>query len=388
MDFIEGLPPSGSANALLVVVDKLSKYAHFIPLRHPFTAATVARLFMHHVYRLHGMPLVIISDRDRIFTSAFWKSFFSIAGTSLHMSSAYHPQTDGQTERVNQCLETYLRCFAHACPAKWGQWVSLAEFWYNSSPHSSLGRSPFEVLYGFPPRHFGLVPPDATPITDLNGWLEERTVMHSLVQQHLSRAQLRMKRQADKLRSERQFSVGDWVFLKLQPYVQSSLARRANQKLSFRFFGPYKILARVGAVAYKLELPSSSTIHPVFHVSQLKASHGTHPVTNELPDELVQLQVPQAILDRRWTSGSSPVEEVLVQWSRIPPSLATWELLVPLQQRFPRVPAWGHAGSQGEGIVSTSSPDGHSEDSQANEQARPVRKRRPNTKVTGPEWEA
>lgn len=190
------------------------------------------------------------------------------------MSTTYHPQTDGQTERVNQCLETFLRCFAHACPSKWVQWVSLAEFWYNSSFHSSLGRSPFEVLYGFPPRHFGLVPPEATPVSDLRNWLEERSVMQSLIQQHLSRAQIRMKRQADKHRCERQFTVGDSVYLKLQPYVQSSLAKHANQKLSFCFFGPFKILEKISAVAYKLQLSPSSAIHPVFHVSQLKASHG------------------------------------------------------------------------------------------------------------------
>jgi transposase InsO family protein len=182
MDFMEGLPRSGAADALLVVVDKLSKYAHFIPLRHPFTAATVARLFLDNIYRLHGMPLAIISDHDRVFTSAFWKSLFSLIGTSLRMSTAYHPQTDGQTERVNQCLETFLRCFAHACPSKWVHWVPLAEFWYNSSYHSSLGHSPFEVLYGFPPRHFGLVPPEATPVADLRSWLEERSVMQSLIQ--------------------------------------------------------------------------------------------------------------------------------------------------------------------------------------------------------------
>jgi hypothetical protein len=117
------------------------------------------------------------------------------------MSTAYHPQTYGQTELVNQCLETFLRCFAHACPAKWVHWVSLMEFWYNSSFHSSLGRSPFEVLYGFPPRHIGIVPLDATPVSDLNSWLYERAVMQSLIKQHLSRAQIRMKCQADKHRS-------------------------------------------------------------------------------------------------------------------------------------------------------------------------------------------
>jgi hypothetical protein len=185
--------------------------------------------------------------------------------------------------------------------------------------------------------------------------------------------------------------VDDWVFLKVQPYVQSSLANRANQKLSFRFFGPYKILERIGAAAYKLALPSSSSVHPVFHVSQLKAFHGKQPVTADLPDELVQFQVPQAILDRRWTTGDVPVEEVLVQWSLMPPSLATWELLVPLQQRFPRAPAWGHVGSKGKRIVNTSATDTlvpPEETTTTGEQARPVHKRRPNVRITGQEWEA
>ncbi|XP_066341686.1 uncharacterized protein [Miscanthus floridulus] len=177
--------------------------------------------------------------------------------------------------------------------------------------------------------------------------------MHSLIQQHLSHAQTGMKCQADKHRSERQFAIGDWVFLKLQLYVQSSLAKRANQKLSFRFFGSYKILDKIGAVAYRLQLPPSSSIHAVFHISQLKASHGQQVVTDVLLDELVPFQVPQAILDRRLSTGDPPAAEVLIQWSRMPPSLATWELLVPLKQRFPRAPAWGHAGSKGEGIIFT-----------------------------------
>lgn len=117
MDFIEGLPQSGSSNAILVIVDKYSKYAHFVLLRHPFQAAGIAKLFMDHIYKLHGLPSAIISDLDRIFISKYWQTLFKLVGTSLHMSSAYHPQSDGQTERVNQCLETFLRCFVNACPA-------------------------------------------------------------------------------------------------------------------------------------------------------------------------------------------------------------------------------------------------------------------------------
>jgi hypothetical protein len=339
MDFIEGLPTSGSYNALWVVVDKFSKFSHFIPLKHPFTAATVAKLFMDQIYRLHGLPKVIISDRDRIFTSKLWQLLFKSAGSELRFSSSYHPQTDGQTERVNQCIETFLRCFVHACPASWSQWISVAEYWFNTSTHSALGRSPFEVLYGFPPRHLGFDLTEAAPIPELHTWLEDRDLMHSLVKQHLARAQSRMKRQADKKRSERSFAVGDQVFLKLQPYVQTSLARRANNKLSFKFFGPFKILQKIGQVAYKLELPPQATIHPVFHVSQLKSYAGNHQVSPLVVSDLQAYQVPVKVLQRRWTGGQHPVEQGLVEWSHMPPELATWEPMVSLHQQFPRAPA-------------------------------------------------
>lgn len=141
MDFIEGLPRSNSFNCILVVVDRFSKYAYFLPLSHPFIALQVAVLFMINIFKLHDLPQAIVSDRDKIFTSNLWRELFKLLGTDLQMSSAYHSQTDGQSKRVNQCVETYLRCFVNSCPAKWSTWLALVEFWYNTSFHSSLGNT-------------------------------------------------------------------------------------------------------------------------------------------------------------------------------------------------------------------------------------------------------
>lgn len=133
LDFIEGLPKSNSWDTILVVIDKFSKYDHFIPLSHPYTTLSVAQVFINNVYKLYGLPSFIISDRGRIFASTLWKELFKLTDTTLNMSSSYHPQTDGQTKRLNQCLETYLRCLVQACPSKWSQWLSLAEYWYNTT---------------------------------------------------------------------------------------------------------------------------------------------------------------------------------------------------------------------------------------------------------------
>jgi len=116
---VEGLPRSQGMDVVLVVIDKLTKYGHFIPLKHPYTAQQVVQVFFDQVYRLHGMPFCIISDRDLVFTSLFWQELFRLSDTILNMSSARHPETNGQTEKLNQCMEAFLRCFAHDTPVRW-----------------------------------------------------------------------------------------------------------------------------------------------------------------------------------------------------------------------------------------------------------------------------
>lgn len=204
---MEGLPSSQGYEVILVVINKFTKFAHFLPLKHPYTALQVAQLFFDHVYRLHGMPAHIISDRDPVFTSLFWQELFRLSDTLLNMSSARHPKTDGQTERLNQCLEAFLRCSTHDALAKWAKWLALAEHWYNTMYHMAAGLTPFEALYRYQPRPFGITAPATSG--DLRELIAERESMTELLRQHLQKAQQRMKKQADKNRSERAFQVGD-----------------------------------------------------------------------------------------------------------------------------------------------------------------------------------
>jgi IS30 family transposase len=151
MDFVEGLPKSGNKSVILVVLDRLTKYAHFVSLTHPYTAQTIAQVFMDNVFKLCGPPAAIVIDRDMVFPSKVWQDIFKSMKVSLQFSTAYHPQTDGQTEQVNQCLESYLRCMVFMEPKKWSSWLSPAEWWYNTNYHTSLQITPFKALYGYAP---------------------------------------------------------------------------------------------------------------------------------------------------------------------------------------------------------------------------------------------
>jgi transposase InsO family protein len=139
-------------NAVMFVVDRLSKYAHFVSLSHPYVAGTLARLFMDNIFKLHRMPQTIVNDRDSVFSSNFWKDIFRLSGIELLMSSSYHPQTGGQTKVMNKGLEGYLSRFSEDRPRDWARWLSLAEWAYNTSTHTSTKISPFEAVYGQPPQ--------------------------------------------------------------------------------------------------------------------------------------------------------------------------------------------------------------------------------------------
>ena len=228
------------------------------------------------------------------------------------------------------------------------------ELSYNICHHSAIGRSPFEALYGYSPRMIAIDPMSASN-SEVITWSSDRQWMNQLLQQHLHRAKHRMKKQADQHRSERSFDVGDLVYLKLQPYVQSFLAPRSHQKLAFRFFGPYHITERVGSVAYRLDLPAHSSVHPVFHVSQLKKAVGaSHQVTPILPSDFALQLAPEQVLQTRLVSrDNNQVQQVLVKWNNLPTTLATWEDYEALRQEFPRATVWGQAVSQGGGVSST-----------------------------------
>ncbi|CAA7028426.1 unnamed protein product [Microthlaspi erraticum] len=338
MDFIDGLPLSSGKSVIFVVVDRLTKAAHFMALAHPYTAISVAQLFLANVFKLHGLPTSIVSDIDAVFLSDFWRELFTLQGVALNYSSAYHPQSDGQTEVVNRCLKTYLRCMCSDRPHLWSKWLPLAEFWYNTSYHSSAQMSPYEAVYGqSPPQHLPYIPGESKVAVVAQN-LQERENMLLILKFHLLRAQHRMEQQANKRRSERSFVIGDLVYVKLQPYRQGSVVMRMNQKLAPKYYGPYKILDKCGKVAYKLELPHSSRIHPVFHVSLLKLRVGDVVISTQLPNAIsdVLTKEPERILERRTVKRHNrAVTEVLVKWTNEDESEATWEYLLDLTQKYP-----------------------------------------------------
>jgi hypothetical protein len=357
MDFITGLPKSKGKSVIMVIVDRLTKYAHFCALSHPFKASIVATAFMETVQKLHGSPKIIVSDRDPIFTGHFWTELFSCLGTQLAHSSSYHPQSDGQTEIVNKCLEGYLRCFVSDKQTQWFKWLPLAKWWYNTSFHTATKMTPFMALYGYHPPSITSSLKEKSKVQAVEDHIENQQQILQILKDNLTMAQNRMKQQADQHRSERSFEVGDWVFLRLQPYKQMSLKQaKKDNKLSPKYYGPYKVLQKIGTMAYKLELPASSQVHPVFHVSCLKKVIGdkipVQTILPELDEEGKIILEPEAITDTRICQlRNRSISEYLIKWRRLPAEDSTWEDESFIQKHPELLKRCGQHLSQGEGHV-------------------------------------
>ena len=344
MDFIVGLPASRGYTTIMVAVDRLSKYAHFAPLPQRFDALRVARLFIDTVVKHHGFPKTMVSDRDPIFLSDVWKDMLRLSGTTWHFSTACHPQSDGQTEVRNRGLEQYLRAFAADRPTKWTAFLPWAELALNCFHNESIGTSPFRALYGREPPPLVASQPSAGRIRHeptVAALIEERATLLVELRKNLERSQQRMRTSANQHRREVQFEVGDRVLLKLQNYRQHSVAKPLSAKLARRFYGPFKVLEKVGPVAYRLQLPQGARIHDVFHVSLLRpfVEGGLSAAGVDLPEEFVgnhSVVRPVKILEKRTAlKGGLPVEQALVQWYGEDDSLASWEPLEVIATRFP-----------------------------------------------------
>eukprot|EP00253_Pinus_taeda_P022389 PITA_22389 len=206
--------------------------------------------------------------------------------SQLAHSSSYHPQSDGKTEIVNKCLEGYLRCFVSDKQTQWVKWLPLAEWWYNTSFHKPKKMTPFMALYGYQPPSITSYLRENSKVQAVEHLIEHQQQVLQLLKDNLVSAQNRMKQQADQHCSERIFDVGDWIFLRIQPYKQISLKQaKKDNKLSPKYYGLYKVLQKIGAMAYKLELPIASRLHPIFHVSCLKKVIGDKiPIQTILPE--------------------------------------------------------------------------------------------------------
>ncbi|KAI3825406.1 hypothetical protein L1987_06889 [Smallanthus sonchifolius] len=261
---------SSGYDTIWVIVDRLTKSAHFLPIKETDKTEKLTRLYIKEIVARHGVPVSIISDRDSRFMSRIWRSLQEALGTRLDMSTAYHPQTDGQSERTIQTLEDMLRACVIDFGGNWDTHLPLAEFSYNNSYHTSIKASPFEALYGRKCRS----PLCWAEVSEkhLTGpeIVQETTDKIFKIKDHLKAARDRQKSYADNRRKPLEFQIGDRVMLKVSPW--KGVARFGNRgKLNPRYVGPFEILARVGPVAYKLKLPQElNNVHDTFHVSNLK----------------------------------------------------------------------------------------------------------------------
>jgi hypothetical protein len=322
MDFIVGLPLTAHKyNSIWVIVDQLTKFSHFIPMNTNYNIQKYAEIYIAHVLCLHGVPKMIISDRESQFVAHLWEQMHASLRTQLIHSLTYHPQMDGQTERVNQILEDMLRACVIEYLESWDKNLSWTEFSYNNSYQESLKIAPFKALYGWQCR------------TPLN-WTEpgekaifgpdivneaEATVCR--IQENLEAAKSRQESYANKRCQPLQFEVGDHIYLKVSP-MKGVKKFGVKGKLSHRYIGSFSIIERCGTVAYKLELPPSlAGVHGIFHVSRLKKflkapMDVVLPKVTPLETNLIYPEHPIKILDQKSrVTRRKMIKFFKIQWS-------------------------------------------------------------------------
>jgi hypothetical protein len=331
MDFIMDLPVTpGKNDAIMVLVDKLTKYVHLVPCRKKITSEDVARLFVQHIFQHHGTPKVLISDRDPRFTSDFWISFCKRLGMDKpRYSTAYHPQTDGQTERTNRVLEEVLRHFIDGRHANWEELLPLAAFAINNSRSSTTGETPYFLNHGShpaTPASLG-VPEGKLPTLEVIFQDMESTL--SRVKELLKSAQDRQKTYADaRFRAPHSFKEGDLVLLS----TKNLKFQWGKKKFHPKYIGPFKIIQmHPGNTSAKLELPANySRIHPVFHVSLFRPYHAGHtsqplPPAPDVEDGMPVYTMEKILSHRVTRSGKRKTHEYLVKWLGYDDTHNSWE---------------------------------------------------------------
>ncbi|RHW30551.1 hypothetical protein D1B31_23670 [Neobacillus notoginsengisoli] len=287
-DFTTDLPDSNGFDSILVVMDRFSKEVEFIPCLKTTTALDTARLYLQHVWKAHGLPRTIISDRGPQFAAEVMRALCKRLGITPKLSTAHHPQTDGQTERMNRDLEQYLRLFCAEKEGEWADWLAIAQFSYNTKRQASTKKTPFEVTRSYAPRMGFEQHVSKAPAAD--DFAEEMAKTLKETRDNLIDAQKRMKIQADKHRSKApEYVIRDRVWLS----TSNLRLPCASCKLTERWISPYEITRLVGTNALTLKLPKSMRIHPTVNISQVK------PYKERLPGQPVVAPGPIEVTEGR-----------------------------------------------------------------------------------------